>query len=508
LVSAGEAIKTVKMKVPRSTATAAVATLLLSSTTVATNNPLTADKLEADIKTEELQNVLWHLNHIARTNGGNRAFGEPGFKASLDFVLERAQTRFGDKFDTFVQPFNHTYDKTLKISVTGPEGEDVFVISPQYNPPTLVPGGITAALVDTPVDNERGSACFADQWEGLDVKGKLALVKRGRCAVADKSILAKERGALGVILYDEVPGTNIVVPTLGADNIGRMVPIGIIPLEVGQEWKSRLAAGEEVTATLLVDSISETRETWNIISETKQGDPNNVVMLGAHLDSVQKGPGVNDDGSGTAALLEIMTAVRRYDNFPNKIRFAWWGAEESGLVGSLYYTSHLTEAEADSIRYYFNYDMIGSPQPDYSIASNENSGVGPQLLDEYLVTKGIGVRHGEFGSGSDFVGFIEIGIPTASLHTGAGAPYDACYHQACDDLDNIHWEALTLNARAAARAAARLANSLEGVPPRDKTSLNLHTRRGVVKSFKRWSALAEEASGGHTCSHKGKKIRV
>jgi Zn-dependent M28 family amino/carboxypeptidase len=195
-------------------------------------------------------------------------------------------------------------------------------------------------------------------------------------------------------LYDEVPGTNIVVPTLGADNIGRMVPIGIIPLEVGQEWKSRLAAGEEVTATLLVDSISETRETWNIISETKQGDPNNVVMLGAHLDSVQKGPGVNDDGSGTAALLEIMTAVRRYDNFPNKIRFAWWGAEESGLVGSLYYTSHLTEAEADSIRYYFNYDMIGSPQPDYSIASNENSGVGPQLLDEYLVTKGIDVRHG------------------------------------------------------------------------------------------------------------------
>ena len=195
-------------------------------------------------------------------------------------------------------------------------------------------------------------------------------------------------------MYDEVPGTNIVVPTLGAENIGRMVPIGIIPLEVGQDWKSRLAAGEEVTATLLVDSISETRETRNIISETKQGDPNNVVMLGAHLDSVQKGAGVNDDGSGTAALLEIMTAVRRYDNFPNKIRFAWWGAEESGLVGSLYYTSHLTETEADNIRYYFNYDMIGSPQPDYSIASNENSGVGPQLLDEYLVTKGIDVRHG------------------------------------------------------------------------------------------------------------------
>ncbi|KAK4032895.1 peptidase-like protein [Parachaetomium inaequale] len=493
------------MKLPR---TAAAATLLLSSTTIATNNPLTPDKLEADIKTEELQNVLWNLNHIALTNGGNRAYGEPGFKASLDFVLERVQTRFGDHFDTVVQPFNHTYDKTLQIKVTGPEGEDVFVVSPLYNPATPLPGGITAQLVDTPVDDERGSGCFPEQWEGIEVTGKLALVKRGACAVAIKSTLAKERGALGVILYDEEPGTNIIVPTLGAENIGLLVPIGIIPLEVGTSWKARLAAGEEVTVSLLVDAVSETRETWNVIAETKQGDPNKVVMLGAHLDSVQKGAGINDDGSGTAALLEIMTAVRRYDSFPNKIRFAWWGAEESGLVGSLYYTSHLTEAEADRIKYYFNYDMIGSPQPDFSIASNANSGVGPQLLEEYLVAQGKEVRHGGFGTGSDFVGFIELGIPSASLHTGAGAPYDACYHQACDDLDNVHWDALTVNAKAAARAAARLANSLEGVPPREKTSQNRRTRRGVVQSFRRWAAVAEEASQGHTCSHKGKKIRV
>jgi hypothetical protein len=221
----------------------------------------------------------------------------------------------------------------------------------------------------------------------------------------------------GVILYDEQPGTNIIVPTLGAENIGRLVPIGIIPLEVGTSWKARLAAGEEVTVSLLVDAISETRETWNIIAETKQGDPNNVVMLGAHLDSVQKGAGINDDGSGTAALLEIMTAVRRYDSFPNKIRFAWWGAEESGLVGSLYYTSHLTEAEADSIKYYFNYDMIGSPQPDFSIASNANSGVGPQLLEEYLVAQGVEVRHG----------YVQLVIPKAlcSARTDFSFPADS-----------------------------------------------------------------------------------
>lgn len=197
-----------------------------------------------------------------------------------------------------------------------------------------------------------------------------------------------------MILYNDEPGTDIIVPTLGAESIGKTVPIGIIPSDVGENWKSRLADGEEVIVNLLVDAISDTRETWNILAETKQGDPDKVIMLGAHLDSVQAGPGINDDGSGTAALLEILTAVRRYDGFPHKIRFAWWAAEESGLVGSLYYTSHLTEEEADRIKYYFNYDMIGSPHPDFEIASDDNSGVGPQLLEEYLVEQGKEIVHG------------------------------------------------------------------------------------------------------------------
>jgi len=198
----------------------------------------------------------------------------------------------------------------------------------------------------------------------------------------------------GVIVYNQDPGNAIVVPTLGAENIGQLIPVGIIPLEVGQAWKTRVAAGESVKVTLLVDSTFETRETWNIIAETKQGDPDKVIMLGAHLDSVQAGAGINDDGSGTATLLELLTAVRRYNGFPHKIRFAWWGAEESGLVGSLHYTSKLSEAEADKIKYYFNYDMIGSPFPEYSIATNNNSGVGPQLLEEYLVAQGKKVELG------------------------------------------------------------------------------------------------------------------
>ncbi|KAJ9144606.1 Peptide hydrolase [Pleurostoma richardsiae] len=478
---------------------------ILSVSAVAATDPLTADKVEADINQVELQRVLWNLNKIARDNGGTRAFGTPGYKASVDFVLERVQTRFAKELDTYLQPFNFTFEQTLEISVTGPDGEDVIVVSPQYNTATPLPGGTTASLIDTPVNDETGSMCLPEQWEGIDATGKLALVKRGICAVSDKLKLARAHGALGVILYNQTPGDSIVKPTLSAENIGLLIPVGIIPLEVGLAWQAALAAGEDVVVNLLVDSIAEERETWNVISETKEGDPNNVIMLGAHLDSVQEGPGINDDGSGTAALLELAGSIKKYKGFPHKIRFGWWAAEEAGLVGSYYYTEHLTEEEADKIKYYFNYDMIASPFPMYEISSYENSGIGPSLLEEYIVAQGKEVSYSEFDDRSDYAGFIALGIPTAALFTGDGEPWDPCYHQACDDIDNINWEAYVINTKAAGRAAVTLALSLEGVPPRTTTTPNKRSRAEMRRSFKRWSALAEEASHGHMCSHQGLK---
>lgn len=106
-----------------------------------------------------------------------------------------------------------------------------------------------------------------------------------------------------------------------------MVPVGVIRNSVGLEWKAALAAGGKPVVTLLVDGYVEQRETFNIIVTSKAGDPNNIIMLGAHLDSVQQGAGINDDGSGTTALLEIMTALRYYRGYKNKVRFAFWGAE-------------------------------------------------------------------------------------------------------------------------------------------------------------------------------------
>ncbi|KAL0942950.1 Aminopeptidase [Colletotrichum truncatum] len=477
--------------------------LALASTCLA-NDPLTADKVEADVKTEELERILWNLNKIGCDNGGTRAFGTPGYKASVDFVLERAQTRFAKQMDTWVQPFNHTYQQTLAISVTGPDGKKVIVSSAEYNTATPLPGGITAPLIDTPVDEVNGSGCLPSSFEGIDATGKLALIKRGVCAVSEKIKNAKAVGALGVILYNQVPGDAIVKPTLEAQNIGLLVPLGIITLETGEAWSAALASGEEVVVTLIVDAIFEERETWNVISETKEGDPNKVIMLGAHLDSVLEGPGINDDGSGTAGLLQLMGSVKKYSGFPHKIRFAWWGAEEVGLVGSYYYTENLSSEEADKIKYYFNYDMIGSPNPIYELSSYSNSGIGPQLLADYLESKGKTVSWSEFDDRSDYAGFVALGIPTASIFTGEGEN-DPCYHLACDTLDNINWDAITVNTKAAGRALATLAHSLEGVPPRADTSPALRGRAGVLQQLRRWKLMAEHSSHGKMCSHHDEK---
>ncbi|KAH6898187.1 hypothetical protein B0T10DRAFT_101245 [Thelonectria olida] len=472
-----------------------------------TGKKLTASQVEGDIKKSKLKQTLTDLNKIAKANNGNRAFGLPGYKASLDYILDQVDGKYGKYFDTTVQPFNHTFEQTRDIWLRGPDGEDVYVITLMYNHATPTPDGTTGALIAVPDDDERGAGCFADQWEGIDATGKIALVKRGVCAISDKLKLAKAHGALAVVLINQTPGDAISSATLSAENIGLLVPVGVIRNAIGLEWQKRLAEGETLEVTLLVDSVHDTRETWNIIAETKEGDPNNVVMLGAHLDSVQAGAGINDDGSGTAAILEIAKSFTKYKGYTNKVRFAWWGAEESGLVGSLYYGAQLTSEEADKIRFYFNYDMVGSPNPEYAVyANNEADKVGGDIIINWLRKKGKDAYYSEFGSSSDYVAFLELGIPSSGIFTGAGSPTDPCYHQACDDIDNINWTAITLNAKTAGRAAAQFALSLEGVPARSQTSANPKSKRAVALSFDKWEATAKVAEKQHSCASSGKIV--
>ncbi|KAL5372817.1 hypothetical protein DPSP01_013187 [Paraphaeosphaeria sporulosa] len=467
---------------------------------------LTPEKLEAAIGQKGLKQNLRALDEIGKQNGGNRAFGTTGFAKSSDYVLSQITSKHDKEFKTWKQYFNHTYEETRAISVTGPNGEDVDVLSLMYNNATPLPNGVTGELVAVPVDDALGSGCVEDQWAGLNVTGKLALVKRGTCSISDKLKIAKKLGALGVILFHNTNATPNAA-TLGAENIGLLAPVGLVSLAVGEAWLARISANETLTVTLLVDSIFEPRKSWNVFAETREGDPDNVIMLGAHLDSVQAGPGINDDGSGVTAQIEIIKALRGFRGIKNKIRLAFWGAEEPGLVGSLYYTEHLTPSEADKIRFYYNYDMIGSPVPVYGIYAGDNPGdkAGAQLLLDYLVAKGKPAYFGSFGTGSDYVGFLELGIPSSGIHTGGGDPADPCYHLACDTYDNISWEALEVNTKAAARAAAALALSVKDVPPRNTTSVNPRSENRIRAQFTTWEEVRLEAAGGHSCALKTKR---
>ena len=259
-----------------------------------------------------------------------------------------------------------------------------------------------------------------------------------------------------------------------------------------------------------------------MIAETGSGNDDNVVMAGAHLDSVQDGAGINDNGSGSAALLETAIQMAKVKT-TNTVRFAWWGAEESGLLGSEHYVEELSEEEADEIALYLNFDMVASPNYMFGIYDGDNSGgtAAPgfvpagsaeieDVFERFYADRGEPSQDSEFSGRSDYGPFIAVGIPAGGLFTGAevpktaaeaalyggvaGAAYDPCYHAFCDNLTgdgqnvalydalredyelvgNINVRALDVNADAIATAVLTFAydtstvNAVAGKPGKSK----------------------------------------
>ncbi|MFY1670574.1 M28 family peptidase [Plantactinospora sp. WMMB334] len=225
---------------------------------------------------------------------------------------------------------------------------------------------------------------------------------------------------------------------------------------------------------------------YNLVADWPGGDPDDVLMIGAHLDSVTAGPGINDNGSGSAAILEVALAVARSGLAPGKhLRFAWWGAEELGLRGSQYYVNNLSTAEQARIGGYLNFDMVGSPNAGYFVYDGDNSdgvgsGPGPagsaqieQTIQAYFSSIGVPTRGTDFDGRSDYGPFIRVGIPAGGTFTGAegvksssqaalwggtaGSAFDPCYHRACDTTANIDDTALGRNADAIAYSVWALA---------------------------------------------------
>uniref|UniRef100_UPI0006EBACA0 M28 family metallopeptidase n=2 Tax=Streptomyces TaxID=1883 RepID=UPI0006EBACA0 len=221
---------------------------------------------------------------------------------------------------------------------------------------------------------------------------------------------------------------------------------------------------------------------YNLVADWPGGDPNKVLMAGAHLDSVSSGPGINDNGSGSAGVLETALAVSRAQLKPTKhLRFAWWGAEELGMVGSRYYVNNLPSAERSKVSGYLNFDMIGSPNAGYFVYDDDPT--IEKTFKDYYAGLNIQTEIETEGDGrSDHAPFKNVGIPVGGLFSGAerakssaqaqkwggtaGQAFDRCYHSSCDTTSNVNDTALDRNSDAIAYAVWALGTEAT-VPPGD-----------------------------------------
>ncbi|KAM5521121.1 peptidase family M28 [Fusarium oxysporum f. sp. phaseoli] len=409
----------------------AILLALAPSHGLAKTHKLESKKIQADMKTKNLMSNLEAFNDIAFDNGGNRAFGLPGYDASVDYIFKRISKVKNAKVWKQNFPALFAFVDSIELKV---DDTPVYVYGLTYSPSTSEEG-ITAEIALGP---EGAAGCDTSSYDDLDVKGKIVLVQRFRCptggTLAGRVIPAAAAGASAVIIYHDLT-TNVTAGSLSQPDPEKHVPAGFINLVDGEKIKERIEAGETVTAHFQQTQTIEERITQNVIAETKGGDPRNVIMLGAHLDSVQAGPGINDDGSGSSLILELFLALSKYKT-KNRIRFAWWGAEENGLLGSKHYTSTLPAKDVNDLLVYLNFDMVS--KGFFGVADTDGSSHGSKapkgsevtekIFTEYFESKGIEVTPAVLTNGSDYAPFWQnLNKPFGFLHT-VGVLIRLCFY--------------------------------------------------------------------------------
>jgi Zn-dependent M28 family amino/carboxypeptidase len=461
----------------------------------------THEKLQECVTLEGVREHQAALQAIADANNGTRVSGSPGYDQSVEYavgVFEDAG------YDVTVQPFD--YQTFIELSPTVLEA-----VAP-------VPGPIETRIMEYSGSGDVTAAvstvnaitgCDPADFAGF-TPGNIALISRGVCTFALKATNAEAAGAVGVIIYNNSPGTlnGTLRSTFTLD-----IPVTSVTQDVGTE----LAATPGLILRLKTDTFRGTATTYNVFAESTLGDPDNVVMVGAHLDSVNAGPGINDNGSGSAAILEVAQQMAKVEPV-NKVRFALWGAEESGLVGSEYYVANLSAEELEDITLYLNFDMIGSPNHVFFVYDGDDSDAvgapaGPagsaqieKTFEAYYEMNGIPYLGTDFSGRSYYGPFIAVGIPSGGLFTGAegiktpeqaaiwggtaGDQYDPCYHLACDTYDNNNDYALDVNSDSVAFATLQYAmntSDINGKPGKG----NFPVQHGIGSA-----AMSDSSQGG------------
>ncbi|MGE0295505.1 M28 family peptidase [Pseudonocardia sp.] len=433
-------------------------------------DPGLPQRLVEAVRGEGAVRHLEELQRIADTHAGNRALGTPGYDASVEYAA-RVLREAGYTVETPQFTVRRFVPGDTRLVVGG---RAVAVELLAYSPAGEVRGPLAVIAQD------ETSGCEAADYAGV-ATGSVVLVRRGACPFAQKSITAAAAGMAAVIVANDADGP-LTGATLGEEADGALPTVGVTRADA-----DALLAG--AAAELTVQAGVEETTSRNVVAQTTTGDPGEVVMAGAHLDSVPAGPGINDNGSGVALLLETAVRLGGAPAVANAVRFGFWGAEEVGLVGSTRYVEGLTDAERARVAAYLNVDMAASPNAGYLVYDGDDSdqvgeGAGPpgsaaieKLLVDGLSAAGVAADGADFTGRSDYGPFIERGIPSGGVFTGAerektpaqaqkwggtaGEAYDGCYHQACDTLVGVDRVALDRNADAVAFALATLALSTE-----------------------------------------------
>ena len=434
-------------------------------------------RLVAEVTGDGAFGHLAELQRIADANGGNRALGTPGYDGSVDYVA-RTLRDAGYTVDTPEFSARSFSVQDVRLTV---DGTATAATALSFSPATPA-GGTTGPLAV--IAQDATSGCEADDFAGIPA-GAVVLVRRGTCPFGQKSTTAAAARAAAVLVANNADGP-LDQATLG--DVTGAVPTAGLSKADGDALAGRAGA----SVNLVLATTIEERRSRNVVAQTTTGNPDNVVMAGAHLDSVPAGPGINDNGSGTASLLETAVRLGGTPAVANAVRFGFWGAEEEGLIGSTRYVEALSEGDREKIALYLNLDMVGSPNAAYLAYDGDNSdnvGAGPgpegsatveRVLLEQLAATGVTGEGTDFDGRSDYGPFIAANIPSGGLFTGAeeiktpeqaqrwggtaGQPYDRCYHQACDRIDGIDRTALDRNTDAVAGTIGRFALSTDGLP--------------------------------------------
>jgi Zn-dependent M28 family amino/carboxypeptidase len=445
-------------------------------------------------KAVTVNGILAHmrvLQRIANQNDGTRVSGTPGHVASVNYVVHRLKAA---GYKVTKQPFTFPFFRELEsptLTQESPSQVDYAPLTFQYSGSGAVTGALVPAgniIVPPTPEPSSPSGCSPADFAAAPAEDAVALIQRGTCTFEEKAANAQAAGYDAVIIFNEgQPGrTDAVTGTLTRPFT---IPVIGVSFAEGSALYAAAQAGAVTVSVSTSTEIDPKRTTYNVIADYRGGDPHKVLVVGAHLDSVAAGPGINDNGSGSATILEIAEEAARLKIKPRqKLRFAFWGAEEYGLLGSAEYVDSLSNDALASLWANLNFDMLASPNYARFVYDGDGSDTDPagppgsaqieQVFLDYFDSAGLQSEPTAFDGRSDYGPFIDVGIPAGGLDAGAeglktaeeaeiyggtaGEPYDSCYHQACDTTSNVSTKALNELGDAAAHAVLTLAKTRSG----------------------------------------------